>query len=118
MDVAKVNELTRILESKVSSIEGGSDSDRFSHFNHITRNGLQPIAGLSELYEEGKAPWRKIKDIYLSEVSVLSRYLDLLLWFPNFKEAELKTKEGYFPEKFNEPNLEYVSYAWEQLNQK
>ncbi|MBT6995120.1 hypothetical protein HN865_00635 [Candidatus Woesearchaeota archaeon] len=116
MDVAISNGLTRKLEERVSSVEGGSDSDVFSHFNHVTKNCLASISGLAELYEEGISKWEKIKKPYLTEASVLFKYLDLLENSPEFREKELGTKEGYFPEKFDKSNLEYVSYAWEQLN--
>ncbi len=115
MDVATVNELTRALEDRVARVVEGLDSDVFSHFNHVTKNCLAPLSGFTELYEEGISSWGKIKDEYCTTASVLARYLDLLEWFPEFKEAEFDTKEGYFPEMFDRQNLDYVSYAWEQL---
>jgi hypothetical protein len=118
MDVAIINELTRKLEERVSKIGEDSDSVNRSHFKHITKNSLMPLSGLAEMYENGEITWVKMKDNYCTSASVLANYLDLLERFTDFKEKELNTVKGYFPEKFDDPNLVYVTYAWEQLNHK
>ncbi|MBT3416680.1 hypothetical protein HON86_00695 [Candidatus Woesearchaeota archaeon] len=118
MDLSMVNNLFKTLERKVSNVEGGKESDPYSHFNHVTKNTLMPISGYAEMYNDGDVSWNKIKDDYCMNISLLSRYLSLLNSFPEFKDGELNTKEGYFSEKFDEPNLEYISYAWKELNQK
>ena len=118
MDLSMVNNLFKTLERKVSNVEGGKESDPYSHFNHVTKNTLMPISGYAEMYNDGDVSWNKIKDDYCMNISLLSRYLSLLNSFPEFKDGELNTTEGYFSEKFDEPNLEYISYAWKELNQK
>ncbi len=84
-----------------------------SHFRHLAGNLLQGMKGVSH---GSRFDWKTYREDFLQYWQQLRVYFGLITRFDDFRQGELSSGEGHFPEAPLRTAKEYITYAREHLH--
>lgn len=112
-DWENLKSLSRSLITKLESFPRG-----YNHFSHIAGNLAQNISAV-EWYQKNKMTNKYVRTLFCAKT--LEEYFKLLEDFPEFKEKEMASVEGMFPDIISDGSdgiINFTVTASERLRKK